>query len=63
MVVFYVMPPRARVWWVLVSSLFFYCYKSWNEPVSEQSIWLFAAIGVSYVSAVIMDIIPREGRL
>ena len=63
MVVFYVMPPRARVWWVLVSSLFFYCYNSWNEPVSEQSIWLFAAIGVSYVSAVIMDIIPREGRL
>lgn len=63
LLVFYVLPPRVRVWWLLVASLFFYCYESKENPINEQSIYLFIAIGVSYVSAVIMDLIPAEGRL
>lgn len=63
LLVFYVLPPRIRVWWVLASSLFFYCYDSTTHSLNEQSIFLFIAIGVSYVSAVVMDLIPAEGRL
>lgn len=61
--VFYVLPPRVRVWWILVSSLFFYCFESRENPISEQSVFLFTAIGVSYVTGLIMGLIPSEGKL
>ena len=63
MLVFYVLPPRIRVWWILLASLFFYCYKDKNEPVSEQSVYLFTAIIISWSAALIMDLIPSEGKL
>ena len=63
LLVFYVLPPRVRVLWVLIASLFFYCYDGVNNCLNEQSKYLFIAIGVSYISGLIMDIIPSEGKL
>ena len=63
LVVFYVLPPRVRVWWILASSLFFYCFKSVEEPFAEQSNYLFLAIVMSWSAAVLMDAIPSKGKL
>ena len=63
MAVFYLMPPRLRVWWVLLSSLFFYCFKSVEEPLNEQSNYLFIAIIISWSAGVLMDVIPSKGKL
>ena len=63
MAVFYILPSRIRAWWILAASLFFYCYDTSTHAFNEQSVFLFIAIGVSYISAVIMDLIPSEGRL
>lgn len=62
-VVFYVLPPRVRVWWILIASLFFYCYESPEKPISDQSKYLLLAIAVSWITGLIMDVIPSEGRL
>ena len=63
LIVFYVLPPRVRVWWILLASMFFYCYKSPEEPIGEQSYYLFAAILVTWITAVVIDLIPSEGKL
>lgn len=63
LVVFYVLPPRVRVWWILASSLFFYCFKSTEEPFAEQSYYLIIAILMSWSASVIMDAIPADGKL
>ena len=63
MAVFYILPSRIRAWWILAASLFFYCYDTSTHAFNEQSVFLFIAIGVSYISAVIMDLIPSKGRL
>ncbi len=63
LLVFYVLPPRVRVWWVLASSLYFYCYDSTTHGLNEQSFYLFLAISVSYISGLVMDLIPNEGKL
>ena len=63
LLVFYILPPRVRVLWVLIASLFFYCYDFKLNVISEQSYYLIVAIGVSYVCSVVMDLIPAEGKL
>ena len=63
LLVFYILPPRVRVWWILAASLFFYCFESTDKLISDQSVYLFIAIGVSWVSGLIMDLIPSEGKL
>ena len=63
LLVFYVLPPRVRVLWVLMASLFFYCYDGEAHALNEQSKYLFVAIGVSYVSGLVMDLIPSSGKL
>ena len=63
LLVFYVLPPRVRVWWVLIASLFFYCFDFETQSIAPQSVYLFTAIGVSYVSGLVIGLIPSEGRL
>ena len=61
--VFYLMPPRLRVWLILASSLYFYCFDSSAKVLNNQAVYLLIAIAATYISGILMDRIPSEGRL